>query len=44
MICLPKAKVLALMKMGSRIVNFISAVKQGRNARKDGTEDAPREA
>lgn len=35
MICLPKAKVLALMKMGSRIVNFISAVKQGREARKE---------
>jgi hypothetical protein len=30
MVCLPKAKVLALMKMGSRVVNFISAVKKGR--------------
>jgi DNA-binding transcriptional regulator GbsR (MarR family) len=40
MICLPKAKVFALLKMGSRIVNFISAVKQGRGDAKD----APKEA
>ncbi|MGF1631722.1 MAG: GbsR/MarR family transcriptional regulator [Kiloniellaceae bacterium] len=39
MVCLPKAKVFALLKMGSRIVNFISAVKQGRgDARKDAKE------
>ncbi len=29
MVCLPKAKVFALLKMGSRVVNFISAVKKG---------------
>jgi hypothetical protein len=40
MVCLPKAKVFALLKMGSRIVNFISAVKQGRGESKD----APKEA
>ncbi len=35
MVCLPKAKVFALLKMGSRVVNFISAVKKGHSKSKE---------
>jgi len=40
MICLPKAKAFALLKMGSRIVNFLSAVKQTRGGKKTGDDAA----
>lgn len=36
MVCLPKVKVFALLKMGSRVVNFLSAVKQARGSKKSG--------
>ena len=40
MVCLPKSKVFALLKMGSRVVNFISAVKQGRSGEaREGAKD-----
>ncbi|WP_322096468.1 GbsR/MarR family transcriptional regulator [Pelagibius marinus] len=42
MVCLPKAKVFALLKMGSRVVNFLSAVKKSPGKRRsDAPDSAP---
>lgn len=44
MVCLPKAKVFALLKMGSRVVNFLSTVKKSPGKRRSGAPDsAPKE-